>query len=246
VGRVRDTQRNVWGEQEGLEPQRADLWLVNLDQVASTFYQTGFYKGFSGKTSYYASSVSMPEKRVGTVVMRRDSRPYNMPSFDEPLSPTTVVFRHEINPKKILGDVESSSPYSSEIYKLLNFWLNLVRAGRGAMSVEDDFTLSTNFSTVTNRGISPLHSHNIRIALLKGNQARASGVLPSGKRIDTDMLAETEEHFDFFTTLEESSVFILHKAWIFSLKVSDLSHEQSGLSSITAQFYADDIQPLRI
>src|SRR3546814_9436789 len=112
-------QKNPWGTQGGEEPQRADLWMIDLGSAVRNLSSV---LGISIPVlrPYYAQSVTMPELVVRPDTFRRDSRPYHMPSTDDPPGPVRVVFLLDARDAK-----------SSEIYKVLDAWRSVVRAGRG-------------------------------------------------------------------------------------------------------------------
>jgi hypothetical protein len=158
VARVVQNQRNPWGAQAGLggeEAQRSDLWIVDLSSPL---------RGISAQLnvnmppipSYFAQSVSLPELRVKADQFRRDSRPYNMPGFDDPPDPVKINF--------ILDAAEDG--VSSRIYSVMDAWRSLVRAGRGAMSKESTVVLNENYRID--------FQYNINLLLLKGGRAKIS------------------------------------------------------------------------
>ena len=100
MARINNWQRNPWGIT--LEAQRSDLWYVNFDSVVREFTAAGLftadevYGNFNGgNTQFYATSVSLPEQKINAEVVRRDSRPYHMPSWDEPVGQIKIDFVHE-------------------------------------------------------------------------------------------------------------------------------------------------------
>jgi hypothetical protein len=158
VARVIQNQRNPWGAQAGLggeEPQRSDLWIVDLSSPLRGI-STQLGVNLPPIPSYFAQSVSIPELRLRPDVVRRDSRPYNMPSWDDPLDPVKITF--------LLDAAESG--VSSRIYSVLDGWRSLVRAGRGAMSKEVTVVLNENYRID--------FRYNINVMLLKGGAARIS------------------------------------------------------------------------
>jgi hypothetical protein len=158
VARVIQYQRNPWGAQAGLggeEPQRSDLWIVDLSSPLRGI-STQLNVNLPPIPSYFAQSVSLPELRVRPDVVRRDSRPYNMPSWDDPLDPVKISF--------ILDAAESG--VSSRIYSVLDAWRSLVRAGRGKMSKESTVVLNENYRID--------FQFNITVMLLKGGAAKIS------------------------------------------------------------------------
>jgi hypothetical protein len=158
VARVTRNQKNPWGSQAGLggeEPQRADLWVVDLTSAINNI-STALNISLDTIPAYFAQSVSFPELRVKPDQFRRDSRPYNMPVWDDPPDGVKINF--------ILDAAEEGK--SSRIYRVLDAWRSLVRAGRGAMSSETLPDLNANYRID--------FQFNINIALLKGGSAHAT------------------------------------------------------------------------
>lgn len=143
-------QRNVWGRTKGQEPQRLDLWALDMTSaVQQIAEQLGIQ--LPDIPGYFAASVTVPELRVLPDVVRRDSRPYNMPGWDNQLDAVRVNFIVDANP-------ESDQ---SIIYQTLDAWRTLVRAGRGSMSSEMSVNLNQNYRVD--------YSFDIMVYLLRGN-----------------------------------------------------------------------------
>jgi hypothetical protein len=161
VARVIQFQRNPWGAQAGTggeEPQRSDLWVVDMTSVLRGI-TTQLNITLPPIPSYFAQSVSIPELRVKADQFRRDSRPYNMPVFDEALDPVKITFI-----------LDAALPgYASRIYNVLDRWRSLVRAGRGSMSKETVPTLNDNYRID--------FQFNVTVMLLRGGQAAINSAL---------------------------------------------------------------------
>jgi hypothetical protein len=109
--------------------------------------------------AYFAQSISIPELRVKADAFRRDSRPYNMPTWDDPLDPVKITFV-----------LDAALPgYASRIYNVLDRWRSLVRAGRGSMSKEVMPVLNNNYRID--------FQFNITVMLLRGGQAAINSAL---------------------------------------------------------------------
>jgi hypothetical protein len=136
VARVIAQQSNPWvvsaPDGGGLDPQRTDLWGISMEQ-ASKGLSTMLGQAVLDIPTYYAQSLVWPELKIKPDQIRRDSRPYNMPSFDEPLDPVRITF------------IMDAAPNSSRIYWFLDRWRQVVRAGRGAMSNENTIPLNANY-----------------------------------------------------------------------------------------------------
>jgi hypothetical protein len=229
--RTNSWQINQWGKT--IDGQRSDLWLVDLESVVKTFRTAGLFSDgddFYGiDTSYYASTVALPELKVNAEVVRRDSRPYNMPSWDDPLGAIRVTFIHDVGQTKV-GSVQRS-----EIMKLLTVWRAVVRAGRGGMSTEDSFILGAYYNTARELAGTRqrLDAHNIALYLLKG------AGMPGQEATGT---SESELALDDATRLETSTKYVIQNAWLSSFQVSELNYnQQTQLVTVSATFFAEDI-----
>lgn len=160
MARIIYTQGNPWGRQFpsgalGLEAQRNDLWLVGFEQASR-----GVQQVLTGKPAddvqvvpvdgYYVQSVVLPELKLKPDVFRRDSRPYNMPSWDEPPDACRMTF---------IVDARSLDE-SSHIYQFLDRWRQVVRAGRGGLGNETNIVLDKNYRIN--------YRYNVTVRLLKG------------------------------------------------------------------------------
>lgn len=147
-------QTNPWATQAGngggLDPQRSDLWKIDLSQVTNGLSRV-LGRRVPAIPTYFAQSVGFPEPKVRAEQFRRDSRPYNMPTFDEPLDPVKINFL-----------LESPGPgESSIIYRFLDQWRQVIRAGRGGMSASaPNITLDANYRID--------YAFNINVFLLRG------------------------------------------------------------------------------
>jgi hypothetical protein len=171
MARIIDNQTNVWGRQTGADPQRSDLWVVDFTQALS-----GLATALRGTEAlniasdprffipaklapYYARSVALPSLNVRSEPIKRDSRPYPMPSWDEPLEPVRMVF--------ILDCAKQGQPlaaaYRSDIYQMLEYWRMVVRAGRGPMSNEFAFTLNGSYRID--------YAFNVRVSMLRSSSS---------------------------------------------------------------------------
>jgi hypothetical protein len=208
-------KRNLWGSSSNaptgvLEPQRSDLWYVD------------FTNAFSGVTDVFDSvvnyippqmvqSVSLPENKVKVEPFRRDSRVYQMPSWDEPLETVRMTFL-----------LDTSSAGVSGIYQFLNNWLELCRAGRGFRSSgyglnargEDPLLLDENFQSN--------YRFDCALYFVRGNNQGASAT-------------------SLFSDLEVWQTVMLQQMWIAGLKISDLNYTTNALTTVEASFYVESI-----
>lgn len=240
---------NPWGVRNGLEPQRNDLWYLDMRNVVDGIMgripdspipsQVGYSKtwdtqtmygyanelqpmgGNSGAVKFYAISLGLPELIVSPEVVRRDSRPYNVPGFDSPLGQIRVTFIMDSSRRKEGDDGIGRS----EVYSLLNAWRTLVRAGRGEMSTEYALSLDKNFRAS--------HAFDINVYFLGGvdiQEAKAA--------IDNPITSTLG--------LNVTQVYAIKNCWLSSFGIGpDLNlGGQSGTATIVANLFADDIQPV--
>lgn len=279
MARVIAEQRNIWGapaDQGGLDPQRTDLFIVDF-KAAIAAISRQVVPGFGELTfaqiqpvpSYFVQSVSLPDLRVRADTFRRDSRPFNMPSWDEPLDPIRMTF---------LLDARSSIT-SSHVYQMLDKWRMLVRAGRGQLTQEPEVLLNANYRVD--------FAFSVYLALLRGdngvgtplingrpaqiapevpdsfstapsignptaqeNQDRESFLskvklrLAAARASTANSVARRETvgaPFDTNNDLRYSGLYVLEKCWLASFKINDLSYQQAQLASLEATFYAENI-----
>jgi hypothetical protein len=205
---------NPWGK--SLDPQRADLWMVNLDSVVDALNQDGTKatSGLNGLTQFYVTSVELPDLVITPEMIPRDSRPYNVPSFDGPIGPVHMCFIHDANEPVINGVT------GSLIYNLLQAWRARVRVGRGGMSTEDVPRLDANYRPLP-------FQFDIFLRFLKGQHFTEDAV----------------PDFDTEPNLVMSSGYVLKNAWLGNLKLQAASYETSAIHKIDATLYVEDIFP---
>lgn len=192
MARVINQQTNPWGamvESGGQEPQRSDLWVVDFSSAVAGI--SAQLQAFTPTIpAFVAQSVSLPTLSVKADAFRRDSRPYNMPVFDDALDPVRIVFVLQI------GNANTSAP----IYRFLDQWRAVVRAGRGAMGKEPWINLNSDYRIN--------FAFNVNVILLKGASRRPSGNIVSrgpipplrSPRTRTDNLFSIQQ--DFTTSLQ--------------------------------------------
>lgn len=234
---MRIASKNPWTV--SAEPQRSDLWVVDLRQV--TFLEEIGLKDHA----FYASAVSLPEKTVGADTYYRNTTAYNMPGYDQPIGPARITFIHDVNESKE-GEVRRS-----KIYRLLETWQRLVRAGRGGISGEEAVFLDENYRA-------PLFRFNITVRMACGFPLKTpageplfiSGIGTDIDRGDTELVASSGLSFDSDQTdspdgpeLEQSSSYTMVKAWLSLFKMTDLSYDSAGIHKIDCTFQVEDIIP---
>jgi hypothetical protein len=183
VAREVKYQSNPWGaiaDGGGEEAQRTDLWMVDLSSPIRGV-QSQLNLVLPDIPSYFAQSVSFPELRVKADQFRRDSRPYNMPAFDDPPDPVKITFILDAR-----GDDKSS-----RIYTVLDKWRAIVRAGRGGMSEELGVFLNNNYRID--------FAFNINVFLLKGGSAKVISAALSNQQLANQQAAAVTRQTNTFT-----------------------------------------------
>lgn len=262
-------QVNPWGRQQGSEPQRSDLWVVDFRAALNGIHEV-ITEDLPPVQGYHVQSVSFPALTVKPETFRRDSRSYQMPGFDEPLDAIRMTFVLDVQ------DVEEGS----HVYQFLDKWRRLVRAGRGAYGQEPEITLNANYRVD--------YAFNVYAILLAGGSA--TGATPSQTQTAVNTAPQSQSYlsklfstkrntssttsyqpaenpqealrqeqeagrlaaaqntrqpsgptFDPGNNLQYSGFYILEKCWLSSFKFADLSYSENRLLTIEAQFYAENI-----
>lgn len=255
MARVKDII-NQWGRQSGPNPQRSDLWQVDLSALITGLntVQSGEEDGIflPDMPRYFSASVSIPEQKIKAEPVRRDSCSYNMPGWDEPLEAFKFTFILDDG-----GNQSSSATISgqSTLYTLFTIWRAVVRSGRGAVGNESSFVLNANYTLD--------YAYPIYIYLLKGQAppglsslqavigANTSNSYNTTFQDSNDEAAITRAQLqstgsDFSSLaaqmgLDISGIYRLENAWLSSFKMADLSYEGAKVHTIEASIYADNL-----
>jgi len=273
MARIITEQKNRWGAartQKGLDPQRVDLWVVDFTASVNNLneiYQNNFGEQINPVPSYFAQSITLPELRVKGDAIRRNSRPYNMPSWDDPMDPVKMTFLIE----------NRTDAKSSHIYQLLDTWRLAVRAGRGAMGTERDVRLNTDYR-INFRF--PLYLTLLRGARVPLSDVTATSPAPSPVRTTTSFsttstvgnptaqqgtgslflrrvaarLARDRANNPNFATsqagatpfllnndLQLSGFYVLQNCWLGGFRLDTLSYAQNGLAALEATIYVENV-----
>lgn len=228
---MRITATNPWGTSGGLEPQRADLWLVDLSEPSLRMNQR-----LSAPTRYFATSIRMPEQVVRGEPFRRDSQPRWMPTWDEPLAAITISFIHDVI--TIDSDANEIDPSRSQIYQLLNRWRSAVRAGRGLMyDGAAGLGSATGVPDELDSHYSADFQFNIDVILLKGVSLTG---LSSSQTNDSASLI-SQEALDEQMKLQESSIYRLKNAWLSQMALGEMVYDQVRALLINTTFFAEEV-----
>lgn len=213
------TFKNPWGQKQGLDVQRADLWTVDLVHVCTHLSQLGSADSLPGNndTIFYANAVSLPELKVNTQVYYRDTIPFNMPGFDDPVGPVRITFNLDT----------PTGGSSSKIYALLEQWRSLVRTGRGNFADENE-PKSLNGTAINGVKYSPVFRFDIPLRYYRGVS-------------ELDQISLNDDQ-DSSGTLIPSSIYNIKNGWLSSIQLSELSYSSGSTpATVTAQIYPEII-----
>lgn len=250
--RVRDI-KNEWGVQGGPNPQRSDLWQVDIEALVRGLNEQDTFRPMLQTPRRYATAaLGLPEMKVRAEPIRRDSRSYNMPSWDEPLDAIRLSFIMDDG-----GAIARSQDdlHESEIYKMLDVWRRLVRTGRGAVGVEPSARLNNDFSIIFRfpiylylcRGSSvpPVSATSQRPFTDPGSpsqQATFDSTTSSRSTTQQTRVAQNDPlSVALVNGLQVSNIICLEECWLSSFKIGDLNYDQAKVLTIDAMVYAENI-----
>lgn len=234
MARIIDNQINPWGRQQGPDLQRSDLWVIDFNQAlvglanaanSGDLMTSGLDTPFlpTKLATYFAKSVALPDLKVKSEPIRRDSRAYPMPSWDEPLEPVRIIFwLDSFGPGRAGVD-----PYRSDIYQMLNVWRAVVRAGRGSMSSEFAITLDGNYSMD--------YAFDVRVLLMRASSnptVNGTATATANRTVPSSIMND----------LEYSLQLRMVNCWLSSFRVSELDYEGTKFVQLDTTFYAEDIR----
>jgi hypothetical protein len=264
MSRIRSNIRNGWGSAGGADAQRADLWQVDLSSVIAGVRRAG---GWCPESipPYFAASISLPELRVKPEVYRRDSRAYQMPSFDDPLDSVKIMFHLD---DATLATRDQNVVAKSMIYRVMDLWRKVVRAGRGALGAEDSIPLNANYTieyaypiyVYLLRGYGLPPTSFTQTALAQKGQQTASGSIRASAGDRDLMFRDTNEVSATRTRVTESlsdrselyskqmeeglyisGILYLEWAWLGGFKVGELAYNGNNIATLETTIYCENI-----
>lgn len=257
-------QRNVWGSPGGPNPQRADLWKIDFvfavrglnRQIDEADAETDLSPIAPEVEPYYIASVSLPSLKVKPEAVRRDSKPYMMPGFDEPMGEMKVAFVLE----------SPTITRSSKIYRFLDTWRAFVRAGRGPMGNERSvIRLGKNFTaefryplliTLLRGNKDPKAFEVSKTLSTRGDEFRSDVRTPISQITDTSqpyydnrvaaIVNSAEVAYNAVENdLEVCGIFQIERAWLSDFRVTDLDYSRGNeFTKIEATFQGETIRDL--
>lgn len=256
-------QINLWGKQAdagtGFNPQRTDLWMVDfktaVDGVASATNIS-----IDPIVPQYVRSITLPELRTKADPIRRDSIPFQMPSWDDPLDPIKITFVMDTHQQ---DDV-------CNVVQFLDAWLALTRAGRGSrvlgysndrawLLLNSEFGIDFRFDVYLSllRGVQVSNISNLtnqqsdqfRAAMANANTNFSNLKTQQGQiqQGPTAVQSGPVTQFTLSAALQgrtgdmSRAIYRLYSSWLGAYKISDLSYTQSDVVTVEATFYAEDV-----
>lgn len=191
--------KNPWSSKNGIDAQRADLWVLDLDPVydlvsnpsgvsVTPEYQRLLDNVDNSSLDLTSSAVKivLPETNLASFSVISGSQYRNMPGYDEPLTVTRIEFWHDV-PAQATSTV---GQIGSAVYSLLACWQQLSMAGQQRF-------LNTVLPLIDSTSV-PKYSCNLNLTLLNG-----------GNSADD---------------LSTSCRYLLSNCWISDLQLGDLDH----------------------
>jgi hypothetical protein len=257
-------QINLWGKQAdagtGFNPQRIDLWMVDFKMAVDGVSKAANIP-IDPILPQYLRSISLPEVRTKAEPIRRDSVPFQMPSWDDPLDAIKITF---------LMDTHQQDDVCN-VVQFLDAWLALTRAGRGnrvlgynmdnvSLLLNNNFSIDFRFDVSLSllRGVEPTNISNLtnqQSDAFKAQMANANtnfnnlkaqqGQIQQGPTAVSDV--PTSE-FALSASLQRGAnsnmsraIYRLYSTWLGAYKISDLSYAQSDVVTVEATFYSEAV-----
>jgi hypothetical protein len=257
MARVKDIV-NQWGKQGGPNPQRSDLWQVDLGDVIFGLNENPNVRTYLDLPRYYHATVTLPELKIKTEQVRRDSRTYNMPSWDEPLDAIRMTFVVDDGGKATANNGDATQ---SKIYTLLDLWRSVTRAGRGAVGSESSMLLDANYRIdyafpvyiyLLKGQMMPVLSSQSTVQTAQTGQNTFNATFDAGSSASkSKTVTQTLQASSFSalftqqTGLDVSGILRLENAWLAGFKVGELAYERSSTLTIEATLFADNLLQIR-
>jgi len=216
---------NRWGRVGGLEPQRADLWVANMETVVNAV-RVAFPKLSLPDymtSGFYARQVVFPDVSVATYEAKRHSVPVLYPGYDEPIGQVRIDFLVEAG--KVDVDGTLAPQVNSRIFNLIKMWHQMARVGRPSRSSSDD-AITIPLGTVP-APLSAYFRFDIRLDLYTG--------------VDTDISMDMNDVQ--VNGMRPTTRLILRRAWVQNYMLGGLDQEMHGFMKLTAALAVEEISP---
>lgn len=231
--------KNLWGVE--LDPQRNDLWQLQLSQVVNYMNNVLSTADIGAKGAkfvamlpaestavFYSTSVELPNQAITAQAVTRQTTPYAMPGVDEVLAPVRVTFLHDTN---------GGSYDGSTIYAILALWRALVRTGRGGVSASDmSIPLGSYIDPTTRtRSLSPRYTFDVPVELYKGGSKNMGF---ASRLFGTPDIVVGDNN----TGIDYSAGYLIKGMWLQSIQIGALRYSGgTQLLEINTTFGAADI-----
>jgi hypothetical protein len=237
VGVILPNVQNPWSV--SLDPQRADLWLLDIGPAITSMLATARANGATpnwlistNDLKFQARSVTLPNRQVAAQQVRLDNAIGQFPGNNQAGGQMQVVFVHDAN-----QDLTGTGFYNSQLSLALEIWRAMVRAGQGFSYTGQGgeripvFTLEQ----ASDRGLGgysliPNYAHDLTVTLLRGCGANED-------------LFTTDEGDDGEPNqrLATAAKYLVKQAWLGDFQLGELSYENGNrLLEIRASFYIND------
>lgn len=218
----------MWGVPGGMEAQRADLWVLDLEQVLAGISQSSIASKLAaelnlpiaGTTKYYARNVMLPELRIGEMQSNTFNTPKTYPGLDDPVGQVRVDFA--IDAATFGAEAGSAR---SKIYDLIYAWRILSRVGRMPYSSADLWAPLP--ASAISSSLGSTFKFDVKLYLLRGFDGT----------VDVSQTDLAGTHF-------VASSYILRRCWPSTLQLGPL--DQTGSNTIytmTTALNPEEIYP---
>ena len=222
---------NPWSKQGGLEPQRSDLWVVELEQVVNGVRNVPQFAGMTfpdpNTSKYYARQVIFPDISMAAVESKRHSVPIEYPGFDEPIGQVRIDFMVEAGQTKSDGSLFPQQ--NSRIWNLIRCWHQLARVGRvSRTSLEDGFSIPLQ-EIATSYASS--FKFDVNVNLFSGpDTAPDFGIFGQTFKPTAGLLPTTSS--------------LLKRCWVKAYQIGNLDHEGNAFLKLTVTLVTESIVPI--
>lgn len=222
------TAKNPWGATR--DPQRADLWLVDLAPAINQMIQTMLANNVAPSwlnelavdtLVYSARSVTLPIRQINVAQVKLDNATGNFPGYNQPTGTVAITFMHDAD----------SDLTSSQVWLALEIWRAFSRAGQGfSTTTQGQSQLNLSLAQASRPmgaglGLVPDYVHDISVTLLRG----------------ADLSTVSNATTDPTYRLAVGARYILKQAWLADLQLGDLSYEAGNRTlEIRAAFSIND------
>lgn len=221
---------NPWSKAGGLEPQRSDLWVANLEPAVKALSAIEQFQGITlperGTSRYYARQVIFPDVGISEYESKTHSIPKTYPGYDEQLGNVRMDFLVDAGHTKST-DGTLLPQVNSRLYNLIRLWHQVARVGRPTRSVRED-SIAIPLQAVPT-SYANFFRFDIQILLYSGTDFDNSQY-PTEGGVNVEGLSVT-------------SNLVLRRCWVKAYQLGNLDHETNGMFKLTVSFAPESISP---